>query len=86
MLAHIYQADGHVRDEEVDTCYRDRDVALTVCRQGCLANGDRAEVCVTTWNRRKHCFDHRIVRVAVRAGEIHVISNTNDCLIGKIDW
>lgn len=85
MLAHIYRADGREENIELDYCYSDEEVAIAVCEDGDFGSGDRAIVCVTRWDSTQQRFRHRMVRVAVKGNEIHLVSNTVDRFVGTIE-
>ena len=73
MFAHIYRADGREEDIELDYCYSDEEAAIAVCEDGDFGSGDRAIVCVTRWDSTRKRFMHRMVRVAVKGNEIHLV-------------
>ena len=81
MFAHIYRADGREENIELDYCYSDEEVAIAVCEDGDF----RAIVCVTRWDGTQQRFRHRVVRVAVKGNEIHLVSNTVDRFVGTIE-
>ena len=85
MFAHIYRADGREENIELDYCYSDEEVAIAVCEDGDFGSGDRAIVCVTRWDGTQQRFRHRVVRVAVKGNEIHLVSNTVDRFVGPIE-
>lgn len=85
MFAHIYRADGREEDIELDYCYSDEEVATAVCEDGDMGGGDRAIVCVTRWDCTQQRFKHRMVRVAMKGNEIHLVSNTVDRFVGTIE-
>lgn len=85
MFAHIYRADGREEDIELDYCYSDEEVAIAVCEDGDFGSGDRAIVCVTRWDSTRQRFMHRMVRVAVKDNEIHLVSNTDDRFVGTLE-
>ncbi len=61
------------------------EVAIAVCEDGDFGSGDRAIVCVTRWDGTQQRFRHRVVRVAVKGNEIHLVSNTVDRFVGTIE-
>ena len=58
---------------------------LPFARTGDFGSGDRAIVCVTRWDSTRQRFRHRMVRVAVKGNEIHLVSNTVDRFVGTIE-
>ena len=85
MFAHIYRAVGREENIELDYCYSDEEVATAVCEDGDMGGGDRAIVCVTRWDCTQQRFKHRMVRVAMKGNEIHLVSNTVDRFVGTIE-
>ena len=85
MFAQIYRVDGREENIELDYCYSDEEVAIAVCEDGDMGGGDRAVVCVTRWDCTQQRFRHRMVRVAVKGNEIHLVSNTVDRFVGTIE-
>lgn len=84
MFAHIYRADGREENIELDYCYSDEE-GCGCGEHGDFGSGDRAIVCVTRWDGTQQRFRHRMVRVAVKGNEIHLVSNTVDRFVGTIE-
>ena len=84
MLVHIFQHDGHQRTKEIPTNHNAREAALFAVEKCGMQKGDRAAVCITSYNRATEEFENAVWNIEFDGESVYLVVDGERRFVGAI--
>lgn len=84
MLVHIFQADGHQRDREIATTHHSHEAAIAAVEKCGMQKGDRAAICVTTYNLATKRFESIVWNVEFDGESVYLVVDGERRFVGTV--
>lgn len=84
MLVHIFQADGHERNREIATEHHAGLAALAAVEKSNMQKGDRAAICITSYNLATVQFENTVWNVQFDGEKVFLVVDGEPRFVGTV--